>query len=237
MKSRCPHTDSFALDGTTLSARRIIEVLAPMIQEERRERIAEVVAGRSYTVVPVLDGLYDLGNVSAVLRSAEALGFQSIHIVESSEKFKRANRVTQGADRWLDISTWETTGPCVEHLRAQGYRIVATHVEAARPIAEIAFDTPTALFFGNERDGLSDELLACADERVVVPMPGFTRSFNISVAAALCLYHVHRDRVDRLGAHGDLSEDEQRYLTASYYLRSIDYAERLLLSRGKGKID
>lgn len=237
MKPRSPHTGSFALNGTTVSAQRIIDVLGPMIQEDRRKRIAEVVAGRSYTVVPVLDGLYDRGNVSAVLRSAEALGFQSVHIVESSEKFKRANRVTQGAENWLDISTWEATEPCVEHLRAQGYRIIATDVDAARPIAEIAFDTPTALFFGNEKDGLSDELLACADERVVVPMPGFTRSFNISVAAALCLYHVHRDRVDRLGAHGDLSKDEQRTLTASYYLRSIDYAERLLLRRGKEQRD
>lgn len=229
--SRCPHTERFAFGENTVSANRIIEVLGDVIQPDRKERIRSVVAGRTYTIVPVLEGLCDRGNVSAVLRTAEALGYQAVHIVETAQKFKQANRVTQGAEKWLDINTWEATALCLEHLRARGYRILAADVRDATPIADIAFDTPAALFFGNEHDGLSGELLAAADERVIVPMPGFTRSFNISVAAALSLYHIYQDRCGRLGQQGDLSEQEQHHLTAWYYAQAVDYAEQLLFAK------
>ena len=195
---------------------------------ERREKIERVVAGRSYSIVPVLEGLFDRGNVSAVLRSAEALGYQAVHVIELSEKFKKAKRVTQGAEKWLDLRSWDRTEDCLKHLRAAGYRILAAHVDDAQPIADIPFAEPTALFFGNEHAGLTPEVLDQADARVAVPMTGFTQTYNISVAAALALYHIHNDRTQRLGAHGDLSEDEQRCLIASYYLRCVDYAESVL---------
>ncbi len=229
MISRCPHSEPFEVGGRAFTAAEIIAALAPMLLEERRRRIDAVVAERTYSVVPVLEGLYDLGNVSAVLRSAEALGFQSVHIVDSSPEFKAANRVTQGAEKWLDIHVWPDTPACVTQLRDRGYRILATHFDCARPIEEIAFDAPAAIVFGNERDGVSPEMLACADERIIIPMPGFSRSFNISVAAAIALYHIRRDRIARLGRHGDLDAADRRILTASYYLRSIVNAESILL--------
>jgi tRNA (guanosine-2'-O-)-methyltransferase len=229
MLSLCPHTEPFLIGGEAFSAQEVIDALAPCLLDERRVRLDEVVAARTYTVTPVLEGLYDRGNASAVLRSAEGLGYQRVHIVDSSENFKEANRVTQGAEKWLDLAVWADTASCVEYLRAHGYRIVATHFEHARPIGEFDFTTPTALFFGNEKDGVSAELLDLADERMVIPMPGFTRSFNISVAAALSLYHVQQDRIRRLGAHGDLDDATRRILTASYYLRSLASADQVLL--------
>jgi tRNA (guanosine-2'-O-)-methyltransferase len=84
------------------------------------------------------------------------------------------------------------------------------------------------VFFGNEREGVSDELLTAADARMVVPMAGFSKSFNISVAAALTLYHIRQDRIRRAGRHGDLSTGEQAILTAVYYLRSVEHAEAIL---------
>lgn len=231
MKSLCPHNDPFIIQGIPFSAKEIITRLDPMLTPGRRQRIRQTIANRTYTIVPVMEGLYDRGNVSAVLRSAEALGYQAIHIVESAKNFKKANRVTQGAEKWLDIRTWDATAPCVEHLRAHGYRILATHFDNPRPIHEIDFTQPTAIFFGNEKDGVSDELLSKADDRIVIPMLGFSRSFNISVAAALILYHVYQDRSRRQGYHGDLSEEQQLHLTASYYLRSVEHAEGILLQR------
>lgn len=228
MSHLCPHSDPFQIRDVAYSAQEIIDTLTPMLTEERRQRMADVIAERSYAIVPVMEGLYDRGNVSAVLRSAEALGFQGVHIIESSEFFKEAKRVTQGAQKWLDIRSWDTTTPCIDHLREQGYRILATHFEDATPISEVDFSTPAALVFGNERDGVSPELLARADERVVIPMAGFAQSFNISVAAALCLYHIREARTRQLGAHGDLSAEERLRLTAEYYLRSVDNAEGVM---------
>ncbi len=228
MASRFEHPEPFEIGGHQYAAAEIIEGLTPYLTPERREKIERVVAGRTYSVVPVLEGLYDRGNVSAVLRSAEALGYQAVHLIELSKKFKKAKRVTQGAEKWLDVRSWERTADCLGYLRARGYRILAAHVEDAQPISEISFREPAALFFGNEREGLTVEALQDADAHVVVPMAGFTQSYNISVAAALALYHIYRDRTQHLGAHGDLSEDEQRCLTASYYLRCVDYADKVL---------
>ncbi len=234
MTPLCPHREPFVIEGESFSAEEVIRGLTPLLLPERRARIAEVVVGRTYTVVPVMEGLYDRGNVSAVLRSAEALGYQGVHIIESSKKFKEARQVTQGAQKWLDIDVWAETTPCIARLRELGYRVLATSLEGAEPIEDFDFDTPTALVFGNEKDGVSEELLELADARVVVPMPGFSRSFNISVAAALCLYHIRHAR-ETNGKHGDLDEETQRVLMASYYLRSVSNAEQVLLREKRGQ--
>jgi len=229
----CPHTDPIVIEGESFPAAEVVEVLASMVTLERHSRIETTLAQRTYTVAPVMEGLYDRGNVSAVVRSAEALGYQSVHVVDSSEAFKQANRVTQGAEKWLDISSWDSTEVCLAHLKKMGYRIVATHFENAQPIGELCFDEPTALVFGNEKDGVSEAVLDVADVRAVIPMVGFTKSFNISVAAALCLYHVQQDRFRRLGRHGDLDDETLGILRALYYIRTVPNAERVLLDQRK----
>ncbi len=231
-RSRCPHAEPFIVRGERFTAAEILDVLAPHLTDERKQRIHDVVAQRTYSVVPVLEGLYDFGNVNAVLRSAEALGCQAAHVIELAAKYKKANRVSKGADKWLDIRRWDATAPCVAHLRGLGYRIVATHIQEGRSITDAVFDTPVALFFGNEHEGASKMLLDAADDRVRLPMLGFTESFNISAAAAIALYHVYRDRVTRLGRHSDLTPEEMLRLTAVYYRRSVDRADDILrLSR------
>ncbi|HQH67547.1 MAG TPA: RNA methyltransferase [Candidatus Hydrogenedentes bacterium] len=234
-RSLCPQTEPFRIRGEPFSASEILCVLEEYISEERKQRIREVVAQRTYSVVPVLEGLYDFGNVNAVLRSAEAMGCQAAHVIDLVTKFKKANRVSKGAEKWLDIRRWNATVPCVTHLRAMGYRIIATHLQGGRPIAEIAFDAPSAVFFGNEHDGVSQTLAGMADELVRLPIIGFTESYNISVAAAITLYHIYRDRMARLGSHGDLTRDEMVRLMAVYYRRSVDAADEILLRSRRGR--
>jgi len=224
----------------------VIEALAPYVSEQRMERIAEVVARRTYSVVPVLEGVHDLGNVNAVLRSAEGLGYGAAHLVglegdaatwagrtspntPTTSGFRPAKRQSQGADKWIDLHVWHEVPPAVVNLRNAGYRIAATHLGAdAVPIEEVDFTIPTALVLGNEAAGVSDALLAEADLNVVLPIDGFIQSYNISVAAALALYHARADRLRRQGFHGDLDADQQQVLTASYMLRGTKNATSLL---------
>lgn len=222
------HSDPMAVDEISYPVDAILRVLGPLLTDSRKAKIEAVIEARTCTVVPVLEGLYDRGNVSAVLRSAEALGYENVHVIESSEHFKQANRVTQGAEKWLDVLTWPDTPSCVQHLQTQGYRVLATCFEEATPLPEIDFTVPTALVFGNEKEGVSPELLEMADGRAVLPMIGFSQSFNISVAAALCLYHIQQDRIRRQGYHGDLESEEKRRLRAAYYHRSVPLAARIL---------
>jgi tRNA (guanosine-2'-O-)-methyltransferase len=236
MDIRFPHSADFTIGDETFTPEQIVEGLAPHMTDHRRELLAEVVARRTYSVVPVLDGIYDRGNTSAVFRSAEALGYQKVHVIESHEGFKAANRVTQGADKWLDVKKWDTIEPCLAELQRQEYQIVATYLGATKPIHEVDFTRPTAIIFGNERDGVSQATLDAADETVIIPMKGFVESLNISVAAAIALFHVMQAR-DSAGGHSDLTDDQIRVLLASYYLRSYEnHADVLLHKRARGDV-
>jgi tRNA (guanosine-2'-O-)-methyltransferase len=235
LSPRFPHAAEFAFSNRNLSAIELLKLMEPYLTPERQTRIREAVEGRTCEVVPVLENIYDRGNVSAVLRSAEAMGYQCAHVIEIGEKFKSANRVTQGADKWLDVRRWKSTKECTSELKKLGYQILATHLDSkAKPIGEMDFTRPTAIVFGNEKDGISAEMIAEADHTVIIPMHGFVQSFNISVAAAISLYHIYQERLRRLGHQGDLSEEEKQVLRAHFSLRSSDNPERLieeLLSR------
>lgn len=229
LSQRFPHSGRFEYANRVLNAAEILELVRPYLTIERQERIRVAVEGRTCDVVPVLENIYDRGNISAVLRSAEAMGYQCAHVIEIGEKFKSANRVTQGADKWLDVRKWKSTGECVLELKRLGYQVLATHLDArARPIGEMDFTRPTAIVFGNEKDGISPEMIEAADQTVIIPMHGFVQSFNISVAAAIALYHIYMERLRRLSRQGDLSEEEKQILRAEFSLRSSQNPDRLL---------
>ncbi|MFV3410123.1 TrmH family RNA methyltransferase [Bdellovibrio bacteriovorus] len=214
----------------------VLEKIGPLLTDERRQKIEKVVALRNFDTAVVLEGIYDRGNISAVMRSAEGLGFGNFHVVETQEKFKEANRVTQGADKWVEVKKWKKTADCVKALKNQGYKIYVTHLDAnAKPLHEIDFSGKTALVLGNERDGVTPEMIAAADQTIIIPMTGFVQSFNISVAGALGLYHISQDRLKRRGTNASLTEEEQGILRAHYYMRTQDSAAQYLeemFSRG-----
>ncbi len=204
------------------------KLIGPLLTDERRQKINRVIKGRNFSNAVVLEGIYDRGNISAVMRTAEAFGFVNFHVIETQEKFKEANRVTQGADKWTEVRKWKSTKEAVRELKALGHKIVVTSLEASKPIEEIDWTIPTALVLGNEKDGISRDMLDLSDERVIIPMTGFVQSFNISVAGALSLYHIYRERTARLGKNADVSDEEQEILKAYYYMRTQDSAEKVL---------
>lgn len=221
--------DRFVFAGRTFGADEIVDALTDFVTPERRARIEDVLDDRTREVATVVEGVVNMGNVSAVMRSAEALGFQSFHVVTGGEQFKDSKRTSQGAEKWLDVCQWDRTAECVSFLRAEGFRIVVTHLDdTSVPIGEVDFTPKTALVFGNERDGVSREMIESSDARCVISTSGFVRSFNVSVAAAVGLYHARRDRIARQGRHGDLSERERSELRAAFYLRSIRHARKIL---------
>lgn len=232
-----PLRDPLPVAGGAVSAERVVEVIGATLTPARRERIARVVAARTCAVVPVLEGLTDAGNVAAVLRSAEGLGFAAVHVVPyAGEAGERPpNRVTQGAEKWLLTRYWEDSAACVAGLRAAGYRIAAT-MPGGRSIrlADLDLSMPVAVAFGNEHRGVSEFLAAQADELVSVPMHGFSRSFNVSVAAAVVLAHL-RDRLPREAPHWQPTAAQRLLLTAHYYLASQPRAGSLL--RRSGALD
>lgn len=211
--------------------------IGPLLTADRKAKIDRVAADRNFSNVIVLENIYDRGNASAVMRSAEALGFAQVHLIELGEKFKESQRTTAGADKWVEVRKWKSTRDCVDQIKREGKQLIVTHLDStSKPIADVDFSKPTALVLGNEKDGVSPEMVEAADHRVLLPMVGFVQSYNISVAGALSFYHIFMDRVRRLGACGDLSPEQIRRLQAEYYLRTLDSSEKLLLELKERKV-
>lgn len=217
-----------AIKDKSFQVFEVIKHLQPLVTEERDEKIKRVIAHRTLEIVPVVENLYDRGNVSAVMRTAEGLGFQNMHVIQPGVRFKEANRVTQGADKWLDIHQWKSTSECINHLKGSGFKICVTTFEGAKPISEIDFLKPTAVVFGNEKEGASAEILEMADEKMLIPMSGFIQSFNISVAAALTFYHIRQQRDSKWQGESELNSAQQNWLYASYLLKTVGHATEIL---------
>lgn len=200
----------------------------------RKERIEQVLGQRTRTITVVLDRLEDTFNMAAVLRTCESMGIQEVHVIKNADyPWSPNSKVTQGCDKWLDLSVHRDFATCAAALKRRGYRVLASALkDGAQSLYTLAFDVKTALVFGNERFGVSDEVLAHADGTFVIPMLGFTQSLNISAACSATLTQVAAWRLAKLGAMGDLSDAEKGALRTRWYELSVKQRGRLY---GAGK--
>jgi len=199
-------------------------VLAP-----RRKRIEEVVRQRTRSLVVVLDQIEDPFNMAAILRTSEAFGLQEVYVVEHPEApFVPNEKVTQGCDKWLDVHRWESFAAAREALRARGFQL---WVSAARPEATslwaLSFEGKRALVFGNERTGVSDGALHGADGTFWIPMRGFTRSLNVSVAVAATLARAMTWRSGQPAEEGALLPEEAEALRRRFHALSVKQRRRI----------
>lgn len=235
-----PYIDMFKVGNSFLTSSEILEALDTLILDVRKERMMKVVENRSYSVCLVVEGLTDFGNVSACCRSADALGFQSIHVItcQNNKRYRDNRHVSMGAEKWLDIEVWDSSQECFNVLKSRGYRIATTHVGMdAVSIYDMDWSCPTAIVVGNESRGISDEALKLSDMHCSIPMKGMVDSFNVSVAAGLVMNHAVRDRISRLGSHGDLTSAERQILLAEFSLRHSRSAISMAHEHAKRKMD
>ena len=170
-----------------------------MSTPERMQRYREVAAGRQRGVV-VLEDIHDPHNAEAVFRSCDAFGFQRVCLIfdEEAPFDPRAigKLTSSSANKWLDFDVYSSARECLDELQGDGYEVVATVAAGeAESVFEAELTAPRiALMLGNENRGLSAEATALADRRITIPMTGMVRSLNLSVAAAIALYEVTRQR-------------------------------------------
>ena len=241
-RERFPYGDGFAFARATCETETMVALATAMVGEERRMRLENVLEHRSFSLLPILEGVYDGGNILAVCRTTEALGIGCASIVSSKGlSFKASGRTSGGALKWQHVEQFETSERALRVAKAKGYRVLTTEFDGAQPLSHYDWTVPTAVVFGNEREGVSDEARALRDGAVYIPMFGFTESLNISVAAALVMSHAVTDRINRRGFHGDLTEEEKRILRGVYMSRLIPnyakqgYLEELVERHRKGQ--
>jgi tRNA (guanosine-2'-O-)-methyltransferase len=198
-----------------------------MMSPERQQRIERVVESRLQSVTVVLDRLIDAHNTAAILRTAEALGVCAVQIVPHEKDDGTAHRrVTQDADKWLDVTRCQSGIEAIQSLR--NYEVWAGHLDAnARTLSELPADRPIALLFGNEHEGPGAETLKACAGTFRIPMAGFSQSFNVSVAAGIALQSVCERRRAFLGKPGDLDDLQKAQLKARFTLLAAKLARRL----------
>ena len=209
----------------------VCATLGPLLLDERRVRIDGAAAARLGGLRVVIENLHDPHNGAAVLRSAEAFGIQRVDVIESVEPFRFSSVVTQGCEKWLDVVRHPTLAEAVASLRADGFALYAAVPDAAATVEDLDFARPAAVMIGNEHDGLTSEAIAAADVVFGIPMPGMTRSLNLSVAAALIAERAAQRRRRAIGRSGDLDDAAVLALRARFYAASVRGADVVLARR------
>lgn len=168
--------------------------------ERRTERLRSVLRRRQPDLTVVLENIHDPHNVSAVLRSCDAVGVMQVELLYYVEKFPRiGKKSSSSANKWLERRKHTSIDECYTTLRREGFTIYATRLGAdAVSLYDLDLTRKVALVFGNEHRGVSDEAAQKADGNFVIPMVGMIQSLNISVACAVSLYEALRQRL----AHG-----------------------------------
>jgi len=207
---------------------RVCEALAPLLLEERRARIDAAAASRLTGLRLVIDNLHDPHNGAAVLRSAEAFGIQCVDVIESVEPFRFSSAVTQGCEKWIDVVRHPTFAAAAATLRAGGFALYAAVPGVDKTIDDLDFSRPAAVMIGNEHAGLGADAIAGADVVFGIPMPGMTRSLNLSVAAALLVERAAALRRRALGRDGDMDDAAVLALRARFYAASVRGADAVL---------
>lgn len=209
-----------------ISPQLICERLAPFMTDRRKGRIEEVLQNRITNLIVLIEDLHDPHNISAVLRTCEGMGIQQVAVIEGPSTFKSHPQVSQGAHKWLHVFRFKETASAIRWLKERGFTIYASYLgEGSLPLERcVPFPEKLALFFGNEHEGLSRKVIEAAERRFILPMKGFTESYNVSVAAALTLCEVFH--------HGFkpqfLTEEERWALRAEWYMKSVRRAPDLL---------
>jgi tRNA (guanosine-2'-O-)-methyltransferase len=179
------------------------------ITERRERKFRDVIARRQPDLTVVMENIHDPHNVSAVLRSCDAVGVYRVELLYTYEKLPRiGKKSSSSANKWLDRRAHRSVDDCYAVLRSEGFRIYATTLgDKAIPLHEADFASPSAIVLGNEHRGVSDEAAEKADARLIIPMMGMVQSLNVSVAAAVTLYEALRQRL-ACGRYGRLSFGE-----------------------------
>lgn len=211
----------------------LVEYLGQFITTHKKSVIERVLAQRTRFFTVVLEDIFKPHNASAVLRTCDCFGIQDIHLIEKMDTYKINPFVTRGAAQWVDLHKYFTSegsavDDCFKSLRSEGYAIYGTSPATyslsihALPILP---NQKVALVFGNEYEGISEEVKSKVDGLVHIPMRGFTESLNISVSASIFLYELMKRANEMEIPNFHLSDQDRTELRMRWYKDIVPHAD------------
>ncbi|MDR0789345.1 MAG: RNA methyltransferase [Bacteroidales bacterium] len=220
------------LEQLTTSQKHIYYAeLAKLCTENRTNLFAKVIEQRTKQMTIVIENIYQSHNASAVLRTADCVGLQDVYVIENDNKYEVNPDVALGSSKWIDLHRYNkeanNTKQCLDKLKADGYKIVATLPSEKNVwLDDIDIHDKLAVVFGNELKGLSDIAIEEADIYMKIPMYGFTESFNISVSAAITMYQL-TDRLRKSDVKWQMTEDEKINTLIKWAKQTIKYPDKV----------
>ncbi|TXI69899.1 MAG: TrmH family RNA methyltransferase [Flavobacterium sp.] len=206
----------------------LLTYLEGFLTENRKEGFLRVLKNRTKHFTIAMEDVYQLHNTSAVMRSCEVFGIQELNVIEQKFGKRIDTEIAMGAQKWVDVNRFNTVQSCIDAKRAQGYQIIATtpHNDSCL-LHEFDIEKPSAIFFGTEKNGLSEEVIEQADGFLKIPMVGYTESLNISVSVAIIIQDV-TNRLRQSNINWQLSEEEileKRLDWTRKSIKDIDFIE------------
>ncbi len=204
-----------------------LDFLENILTDSRKERFLKVLENRTNHFTVAVEDVFQLHNTSAVMRSCEVFGVQELHVIEQRFGKRIDKQIAMGAQKWVDVNRYDSVSHCVSTLREKGYQIIATTPHEQDCLLEdFDISKPSALFFGTEKEGLSEEIMNQADGFLKIPMVGFTESLNISVSAAIIIQNL-TTRLRKTNLPWQLTEDEILEKRLSWAKNSIKDIKRI----------
>ncbi|MBQ7952713.1 MAG: RNA methyltransferase [Alistipes sp.] len=213
--------------------RERIEYLAQFMLPERLATLQRAVANRTKYMTLLAENMFHPQNASALVRHCEAFGVQNLHTVQTLCKFNPNVDIVRGTDKWIDIHRHNSTAEALAALKSEGYRIIATtpHRESCTPESFDVKKGKFAIVMGTEKTGISDEVMAAADEFMRIPMCGMVESLNVSACAAIIVYMLS-ERMRHEVEGWQLTEQEQTRTLYKWLVQTVKDAEPLLKRGG-----
>lgn len=213
--------------------RERIEYLAQFMLPERLATLQRAVANRTKYMTLLAENMFHPQNASALVRHCEAFGVQNLHTVQTLCKFNPNVDIVRGTDKWIDIHRHNSTAEALAALKSEGYRIIATtpHRESCTPESFDVTKGKFAIVMGTEKTGISDEVMAAADEFMRIPMCGMVESLNVSACAAIIVYMLS-ERMRHEVEDWQLTEQEQTRTLYKWLVQTVKDAEPLLKRGG-----
>ncbi|MBT8280902.1 MAG: RNA methyltransferase [Muriicola sp.] len=207
---------------------KLLNYLETFVSAKRLQRFEEVLHWRTRYLTVVMEDVYHQHNASAVIRSADIFGIQDVHLIEDRFSDRLDKKIALGAQKWTNIHKHSSTEECIKSLRGQGFSIIATTSKPeAKTIEQIPIDQKMAFVFGTEKEALSEDALAKADELLHIPMVGFTESLNVSVAVAIVLHQITK-KLHSSGQNWQLSKEEKAVIRADWIKKSIKNIDKIV---------
>ncbi len=164
--------------------------------DKRLEKISAAAIARQFSLSVVLENIHDEHNVSAIIRTCEAVGIPKVNLLYTIEKFPKLSRISSAsASKWVDTEKFSSVQECFGALRKDGFKIFSSYLDpSAKSLYQLDLTKKVAIVFGNEHRGISKEITDNSDEVFYIPMKGMIQSLNVSVAIAVSLFEALRQR-------------------------------------------